>query len=81
MLHRVWEELDYRIGVSRGGQRGHGLLKVSENILILCFERHFPKQNSVIRLKSNILAPPKFLGWLRHWTTDLTFAGNRRRAH
>jgi len=40
----------------------------------LCFERRFSKQNSVIRLKSNILAPPKFfrpptfLGWLRHWT-------------
>jgi len=32
----------------------------------------FSKQNSVIRLKSSIsapptfLAPPKFLGWLRH---------------
>jgi len=24
-------------------------------------------QNSVSRLKSNLLAPPKFLGWLRHW--------------
>ena len=32
----------------------------------LCFERPFSKQNSVIRLKSNILAPPKFLGWLCH---------------
>ena len=31
-----------------------------ENTVILCFERHFSKQNSVIRLKSNILAPPKF---------------------
>jgi len=32
-----------------------------ENIVILCFERHFSKQNSVIRLKSNILAlPPNF---------------------
>jgi len=25
----------------------------------LCFERRFSKQNSVIRLKSNIFAPPK----------------------
>jgi len=33
----------------------------------LLFERRFFKQNSVIRLKSNIVAPPKFLGWLRHW--------------
>jgi len=32
----------------------------------LCFERRFSEQNSVIRLKSNILAPQKFLGWLRH---------------
>jgi len=38
-----------------------------EHIVILCFERRFSKQNSVIRQKSNILAPPKFLGWLRHW--------------
>ena len=42
--------------------------KFLENI-ILCFERRFSKQNSVIRLKPNIL-PPIFLGWLRHCTTD-----------
>ena len=40
--------------------------KFLENIVILCFERRFSIQNSVIRLKSNILAPPKFFGWLRH---------------
>ena len=34
-------------------------------MVILCFERRFFKQNSVIRLKPNIY-PPKFLGWLRH---------------
>jgi len=28
-------------------------------MVILCFERHFSKQCSVIRPKSNILAPPK----------------------
>ena len=27
----------------------------------------YPKQNIVIRLKSNILAPPKILGWLPQW--------------
>jgi len=42
-----------------------------ENIVILCFERRYPKQNNVIRLKSNILSPPnflapKFLDWLRY---------------
>jgi len=31
-----------------------------ENIDILCFERRFSKQNSVIRLKSNILDPQIF---------------------
>ena len=53
------------IGVTRGGQRGH-TPKFLENIVTLCLERRFSKQNSVIRPKSNILAPPKFLGWLRH---------------
>jgi len=43
--------------------------KCLENIAFLCFERRFSKQNSVIRLKSNILALPKFLGWLRHCST------------
>ena len=42
-------------------------LKGLENIVILCFERRFSKQNCLIRLKSNIL-PPKFLGCLRHWS-------------
>jgi len=31
-----------------------------ENMVILCFERRFSQQNSVIRLKSNILAPTNF---------------------
>jgi len=34
--------------------------KILENIVTLCFERHLSKQNSAIRLKSNILAPKKF---------------------
>jgi len=34
--------------------------KSLEHIVILCFESRYPKQNSVIRLKSNILAPQKF---------------------
>jgi len=37
-------------------------LKFLENIVILCFERRFSKQNSVIRLKSNIFAPPQSFG-------------------
>jgi len=37
-------------------------------LVILCFESQCPKPNTVARLKSKCLAPPKiFLGWLRHW--------------
>ena len=62
------------IGVARGGRKGPCPPKFLENIVILCFERRFSKQNSVIRLKSNTLTPPnflarpKFLGWLRYWS-------------
>jgi len=45
----------------QGGQRDHPP-KFLENIVILCFERRFTKQNSVIRLKSSIFGPPKFFG-------------------
>jgi len=42
------------------GDKGPSPPKFLENIVILCFERRFSKQNSVIRLKSNILAPQNF---------------------
>ena len=45
---------------NQGGQRGHVPSIFLENIVVLCFERRFSKQNSVIRPKTNILAPPKF---------------------
>jgi len=48
------------IGVAKGGAKGPCPPKYLENIVISCFERRFSKQNSVIRLKSNILAPPNF---------------------
>jgi len=46
--------------------------KFLENIVILCLERHFSKQKCYSpKIKyfgsPNFLAPPKFLGWLRHW--------------
>jgi len=47
------------IGAARWGQRGHAPPKFLENIVILCFERRFSKQNSAIRRKSDILVPPK----------------------
>jgi len=34
--------------------------KFLEDIVILCFERQNPKQNSVMRLTSNIFVPPNF---------------------
>ena len=43
---------------SQGGQRGHSP-QILENVVILCFEKRFSKQNTVIRLKSNILPLPK----------------------
>jgi len=43
----------------RRSQGGHAPKTFLENIVILCFERRFSKQNSVIRLKSNIW-PPQF---------------------
>ena len=57
---------------SQGRPGGHGLPKFLAYVVILFFERRYPKQNSAIRLKSNILAttnffaPQKILGWLRH---------------
>ena len=48
------------IGVARGAKGDMLSPKFLENIVILCFERRFSKQNSVIRLKSNILDPPIF---------------------
>jgi len=45
---------------SQGGQRGYAPPKFLENVVILCFESFFSKQNSIIRLQSNILAPQKF---------------------
>ena len=49
------------IGVARGGAKGvMPLPKFLENIVILCFERRFSIQNSVLHLKSNILPPPNF---------------------
>ena len=47
-------------------QRATAPSKFSKHIVILCFERRYPKQNSGIYLKSDILAPPKYLGWLRY---------------
>ena len=50
------------MGVARGGQRSRAPARFLEKTVIFCFERRFSTQNSVIRLKSNILAPPQIFG-------------------
>jgi len=58
---------------SQGEPKGIMPPKFLENIVILCFERRFSKQNSGIRLKSNILAPQKF--WAVYATGSLYESG------
>ena len=52
------EYRDGHIGVARGA-KGPLPPKILENIVILCCERRFSKQNNV---KSNVLARLKYLG-------------------
>jgi len=40
-----------------------------EYLVSLCFKRQYPKQNTVARLKSNILTYPKF--WAGHTTAHV----------
>jgi len=72
--------LTFRIKEVAPEVRGHRRSQVAkgvipptflENIVILCFERRFSKQNSVISLKSNVLPRQKFLGWLCHCARPL----------
>jgi len=44
---------------SQGGQWGHSPI-ILEHIVVLCFDRWYPKQNSVNSF------PIQFLGWLRY---------------
>jgi len=48
------------IGIARGGAKRQCHPKFLENLAILCFEWRFSEENSVFRLKSNILPPPNF---------------------
>ena len=50
------------------GQRGTAPPKFLENTVLLCIERRFSNQNSVIRLKSNILPPQHF--WAGYATAN-----------
>ena len=58
------------IGVAKGSPRDH-VPPIFRTYSRLCCERRYHKQKSVIRLKSNILAPTKLLapqifGWIRY---------------
>jgi len=59
-----------------GSQRGHSP-QILENIVILCFEKHFSKQNSVIRLKSSILPPKIFWPLPNFWADYATAASTQ----
>ena len=65
--HEVHCNIPTVIGVARGVKRAMAPPTFLENIVFLCFERRFSIQNGVIRLKSNILAPPNF--WAGYATT------------
>ena len=54
-----WHTTNHRR--SQGGQRGH-TPQFLENIVVLCFERRFSKQNSFIRLNQTFCPPKKTFG-------------------
>ena len=51
---------------SQGALWGHSS-QLLEHIVVLCFERRYPKQIVLTVWPSNFLVPPKYLGWLRYW--------------
>jgi len=61
--HFITILMKYNYRRSQGVPKGPCSQKILENIVILCFERRFSEQNSVIRLKSNILAPNFWAGY------------------
>ena len=77
------------IGIARGGPGGNGPPKCLAHKVILCFERRYSKQNSVIHLKSNIPPPKKI--WAGYatgciccaflWTCVITWPQNRGLKH
>jgi len=48
------------IGVAKGSPGDYAPHKFFKYQVILCFERRYPKQNTVASLKSNFAPPPKF---------------------
>jgi len=72
LLKLIWSILHNCIVVGKEGSMGSCPHKFLEHIVILCFERRYHKQNSDIRLKSNMFPnknSPQFFDWLRYCTT------------
>jgi len=67
-LHISYIKRTY-IGVVRG-PLGHGPSKFLEYLVILCFNKQYLKQNTVVRLKLNILTHQKF--WAGHATAHVS---------
>jgi len=64
--HAIQDRCSTKHRRSQGGLRGQCFPpKFLEHIIILCLERRFPEQNSVIRLKNQNFAAPQFLIWRR----------------
>jgi len=75
-LYTTTKEKLPAIGEARGGAQGAMAPKFLACIVILCFERRYPKQNTVARLKSNILSPKKCLAPPKIWAGyDTTTCG------
>jgi len=55
------------LAVSRESKGGHAPHKCLAYLVIQCSERRYPKQNTVPRLKSSVLATPKFLPSPKFW--------------
>jgi len=60
-------EVRENIGVARGPKGAMALAKFLEYRVILCFERRYPKQNTVVNLKSKVFAP-KVFGSPKFWS-------------
>jgi len=65
-LGNVWVNILDGIGVATGS-RGDMAPEILTYVVIVCFDRRYPK-HSVIHLKSNILATPKsWAGYATAW--------------
>jgi len=62
------------------GQKGYDP-KYLVYLVVLCFEKRYPTPNTVVRLKSKYLAPPKTLGWLHYCESYKDFVISRYAQH